>query len=117
MPVLVRTVLTTFPHRQLASYFGKGITSNLYNLSSRESPFQYDSILKTKPNQKWISVFRHRVRERFYESKVVNLISILAVPSRPSLSVSQNARPRESILYHTTARKNFPIWGRERFIF
>lgn len=43
---------------------------------ARDSAFQYDSILETELSWKWISLFRTRVRDRFYESKVVKLISI-----------------------------------------
>jgi hypothetical protein len=43
---------------------------------ARDNTFQYDSILQTEPSHKWISIFRIRVRERSYESKVVKLISI-----------------------------------------
>ena len=39
------------------------------NTIARDNAFQYDSILETELSRKWISVFRTRVRERFYECK------------------------------------------------
>lgn len=45
---------------------------------ARDNAFQYDSILEMELSRKWISVFRTRVRDRFYECKVVKLISIHA---------------------------------------
>mgnify|MGYP001658186631 CR=1 FL=1 len=45
----------------------------------QSNDFQYDSVFATELSPKWISVFRNRVREKFYGSRVVELISIHAV--------------------------------------
>lgn len=49
------------------------------SIIARDNAFQYDSVLETELSRKWISVFRTRARDRFYESQVVKLISILPV--------------------------------------
>jgi hypothetical protein len=59
---------------------GKSVTGSLKSLSSHESLCQYDSIYLTVLSHKWIIAFLRRVRERFYERKVVKLISTHPVP-------------------------------------
>ena len=54
----------------------RDIIGILLNDLSRDKVFQCDWILETELSEKWISVFRIRVQKRFYESKVVKLISI-----------------------------------------
>jgi hypothetical protein len=61
---------------QHACILRKCVASKLVNITTRDSGFQYDSTLGTELGRKWISVFRTRVREQLYESKVVKLISI-----------------------------------------
>jgi hypothetical protein len=68
-------------NRPDATILSNSVSSIEVNILARDSVFQYDSILETEPSRKWISVFRTRVRERFYESKVVKLISIHTVYS------------------------------------
>ena len=61
--------------------------------ATRASSSQYDSIHETRLSQKWTSAFRNRVRERFYESEVVKLISIhpvaLGGPSYPKAGLKR----------------------------
>jgi hypothetical protein len=61
---------------------------------TRDNAFQYDSILETELSRKWISVFRTRVRDRFYECKVVKLISIHPVVSSKLRYILASCRER-----------------------
>lgn len=58
------------------------------SIIARDNAFQYDSVLETELSRKWISVFRTRVRDRFYESQVVKLISIFPVPNHPYIPLT-----------------------------
>lgn len=61
---------------QDSSIPGMSMTFNPVDIREHDNTFQYDSIIGSQLSRKWIDVFRIRVRDQFYESKMVKLISI-----------------------------------------
>jgi hypothetical protein len=82
-----RNVVNKLKKLQDVGILGNSIISKLLSTIARDNAFQYVSLPETELSRKWIGVFRSRVRDRFYESKVVKLISIYPVLSNQWTSV------------------------------